>query len=125
MRISRFLLIIAALLIQCGCQWPSVVLNEIDPEGRNAAKGKLAIARYGCASCHTIPGVHGASALVGPSLEHIANRTYIAGVLQNTRRNMLTWIQNPPGVDEKTAMPNLGISTGDAQDITSYLYTLQ
>jgi len=28
-------------------------------------------------------------------------------------------------VDEKTAMPNLGVTEIDARDITSYLYTLK
>jgi cytochrome c1 len=55
----------------------------------------------------------------------MARRTYIAGVLPNSRRNLVTWIQNPPGVDEKTAMPNLNVSQSDAEDITSYLSTLR
>ena len=92
--------------------------------GGNPRRGQAAITRYGCGSCHTIPGVRGARSLVGPSLEHMAQRIYIAGVLPNTRGNMLKWIQNPPGVDEKTAMPNLGITPHDSKDIASYLYTL-
>ena len=54
--------------------------------------GKQVIQQYGCASCHTIPGIPGARALVGPSLEHIASRMYIAGVLPNTPANMLMYI---------------------------------
>jgi cytochrome c1 len=38
---------------------------------------------------------------------------------------MLRWIQNPRGVDEKTAMPALGVSEQEARDIASYLYTLK
>jgi cytochrome c1 len=55
----------------------------------------------------------------------MAARTYIAGVVSNTPDNMIRWIQNPPGIDEKTAMPNLGVTEQDARDIASYLYTLK
>jgi putative membrane protein len=87
--------------------------------------GKQVLQQYGCASCHTIPGIPGANALVGPSLEHIASRMYIAGVLPNTPENMLWWLQNPPAVDPLTAMPNLGVTEADARDMAGYLYTLR
>jgi cytochrome c len=84
-----------------------------------------AVARYGCGSCHIIPGVSGAFGLAGPPLAGIGNRIYIAGVLQNTGPNMIRWIENPPGVDEHTVMPNLGVTHQDAVDIAGYLYTLK
>lgn len=80
---------------------------------------------YGCGSCHIIPGISGAAGLVGPPLSGIASRMYIAGVLQNTPQNMTRWIENPKSVDEKTVMPNLGVTQTDSADIASYLYTLQ
>ncbi|MBV8069756.1 MAG: c-type cytochrome [Acidobacteriaceae bacterium] len=93
--------------------------------GGSAARGATAISRYGCGSCHIIPGVSGASGLAGPPLSGIGNRIYIAGVLQNTPDNMIRWIENPPAVDEHTVMPNLGVRHQDAIDIAGYLYTLQ
>jgi cytochrome c2 len=93
--------------------------------GGSARRGAAAVARYGCGSCHIIPGVSGASGLVGPPLAGIGNRIYIAGVLQNTAPNMVRWIENPPGVDEHTVMPNLGVTHQDAVDIAGYLYTLK
>jgi cytochrome c2 len=80
---------------------------------------------YGCGSCHIIPGISGAAGLAGPPLSGIASRMYIAGVLQNTPQNMMRWIENPKAVDEKTVMPNLGVTQKDAADIAGYLYTLQ
>ncbi len=91
----------------------------------NPQRGQAAIARYGCATCHTIPGIQGADALVGPPLTRVASRSYIAGVLPNTPENMIRWIENPPRVDSLTAMPNLGVSDADARDIAGYLYTLR
>jgi cytochrome c len=93
--------------------------------GGNAARGEALINRYGCGTCHTISGISGAQGQVGPPLTGIASRTYIAGVVENNPDNMLRWIQNPRGVDEKTAMPTLGVSEQEARDIASYLYTLK
>jgi cytochrome c2 len=93
--------------------------------GGNASRGAQKIQYYGCGSCHIIPGISGASGLAGPPLSGIANRIYIAGVLQNTPDNMVRWIENPKAVDEKTVMPNLGVTPNDAGDIAGYLYTLQ
>jgi cytochrome c1 len=93
--------------------------------GGDPAKGQVAIFKNGCGSCHTIPGVKGADALVGPNLSQIGSRMYIAGVLKNTPENMIEWIKNPPGVDPKTAMPNMHLAESDVRDIASYLYTLR
>jgi cytochrome c2 len=76
-------------------------------------------------SCHSIPGVKGATARVGPPLSGIASRSYIAGVLSNTPDHMIEWLRNPPGIDSKTAMPNMSVTERDARDIAAYLYTLK
>lgn len=93
--------------------------------GGTPARGAEAIRKYGCESCHSIPGIAGANALVGPPLSGIASRSFIAGVLANNPDNMITWIRNPPAVDNKTAMPNMGVTEKDARDISAYLYTLR
>ncbi len=93
--------------------------------GGDPERGAAAISRYGCGSCHVIPGVSGAVGRAGPPLSGIANRIYLAGVMQNTAPNMVRWIENPKAVDEKTVMPNLGVTPQDATDIAGYLYTLK
>jgi cytochrome c551/c552 len=93
--------------------------------GGNPARGRALIREIGCGSCHTIPGIKGADSNVGPSLDKIAGRMFIAGVLENNPENMTRWLQNAPAVDEKTAMPNLGLPEQDARDIAGYLYTLK
>ena len=93
--------------------------------GGNAARGKELIRKYGCGSCHTIPRVPGAEAIVGPNLQGEATRAYVAGVIPNTPENLIRWIMDPPSVDEKTAMPNLHVTAADARDIAAYIYTLQ
>ena len=89
------------------------------------ARGPALMRSYGCAACHTIPGVVGANALVGPPLTHMASRGYIGGVLANAPDNMIRWIRDPKAVDSLTAMPNVGVTERDARDIAAYLYTLR
>lgn len=93
--------------------------------GGTPERGRAALRRYGCQACHTIPGVAGASGLVGPPLAGVGQRVYIAGVLPNTPENLVKWIEAPQAVDSLTAMPTLGVSARDARDIASYLYTLR
>ncbi len=123
-------LLIVALLAPAACNTGCSRTSQAEQiaratTGGSAARGAAAIARYGCGSCHLIPGVSGASGLAGPPLSGIGNRIYIAGVLQNTPDNMIRWIENPPAVDEHTVMPNLGVKRQDAIDIAGYLYTLK
>jgi mono/diheme cytochrome c family protein len=88
-------------------------------------RGKVAIRQYACTTCHAVPGIVGPHAPVGPPLERIATRKYIAGVLPNTTENMLRWLRAPQEVNPRTAMPNLGVTERDARDMAAYLYTLR
>jgi cytochrome c1 len=120
-------LILSALLATlglCSCS-EDVGYSAAETPGGSVARGRQAISYYGCASCHTIPRIEGADALVGPPLDRIASRTYIAGVLVNTPENLIRWILNPPGIDPLTAMPNLRVSEADARDIATFLSTLR
>ncbi|MFL6354760.1 MAG: c-type cytochrome [Bryobacteraceae bacterium] len=114
----------AAMICLCACSNETQHIAEVTTGG-NVHRGAAAIERYGCGSCHVIPGISGAQGRVGTSLDGIADRIYIAGVLQNTPDNMVRWIRNPRAVDEKTVMPNLGVTQRDAADIAGYLYTLK
>lgn len=95
------------------------------PEEGNPAHGKVLIQRYGCGSCHVIPGIDTAHGMVGPPLFFYSRRTVIAGELPNTPDNLTRWIMSPPAIEPETAMPNLGVTNTQARDITAYLYTLQ
>lgn len=80
----------------------------------------------GCAGCHTIPGVPGATGTVGPRLDGtLSARSYIAGTMPNTPRNMVRWIQAARDINEKTIMPSTGIADQEARDIAAYLYALR
>lgn len=108
----------------CGCEDQDKQLAAA-MTGGNPDAGRHEMEYYGCASCHVVPGVAGADGMVGPPLSQIADRTYLGGVIENTPANMVRWIMNAPGVDPRTAMPNLDIARQPARDIASYLYTLK
>lgn len=81
----------------------------------------------GCGGCHTIPGVPGANASVGPNLAGVASRKTIAGaaVPNNGPDDLKRWILNPPAVKPGTAMPNLGLTDDEATTIVAFLETLR
>lgn len=93
--------------------------------GGEPARGRELARTFGCAGCHTIPGVTGADGQVGPPLTGIANRMYIGGVVTNTPDDLIRWIKNPKAIDPKTAMPAVGVNDLQARDIAAYLYTLR
>jgi putative membrane protein len=121
---ARIATVVVIALISSSCtnhdtQWAA------EMTGGTPARGREAIRSYGCPACHTIPGIAGAKSLVGPPLAGIASRSYIAGVLSNTPTHMIEWLRDPPGIDSKTAMPNMHVTERDARDIAAYLYTLK
>ncbi len=119
--VSRGVLLLSILTLGCGQRGDSVA----DHTRGHPERGRDAMRKYGCQSCHTIPGVTGARALVGPPLNGIAGRSFIGGVLTNSPDNMMAWLRDPPAHAPRTAMPNLGVTEKDARDMTAYLYTLR
>ncbi|MGO4572386.1 c-type cytochrome [Microvirga sp. 2TAF3] len=83
------------------------------------------ITEIGCGSCHTIPGTTGANGLVGPPLDQMGSRVFVAGILRNTLDNMTLWLRNPQAVVPGNVMPNMGLQEQEARDITAYLYPLR
>lgn len=127
MRRALFLAIAVAftLLVACDPATPNYVSQVKHDTGGDPEQGKLKIRNYGCPACHTIPGITGAEALVGPPLIHWSRRVYIAGEMPNTPDNLMRWIQHPPAIEPKTAMPDMGVTEQDSRDIAAYLYTLK
>lgn len=124
---AEILAIAVTLVALAACAAPrqnarntAITLTGGDPD-----RGKAAITKYGCSSCHDIPGVPGATATVGPPLDNIAVRSVLGGHLPNTPENMEHWIRKPQEVDPNNVMPNMDVTEQDARDIAAYLYTLQ
>ena len=111
-----------ALLLGACRETPERPLQTV--AGGDAERGRVAIAAYGCGGCHTVPGVPGARATVGPPLVDFADRHYVAGRLPNRPEQLVHWIRNPQAVSPGTAMPDLGVPEQAALDMAAYLYTL-
>lgn len=95
-------------------------IEEAEP-----SQGRRVIAKYGCGSCHVIPGIRSADGLVGPPLAKMGRRAYIAGNLPNTPENLIRWIMAPQEVEPGTAMPMMGVTEDDAKAIAAYLHSLR
>jgi cytochrome c2 len=91
--------------------------------GGDPIRGEALFIQYGCGSCHTVADVRTATGMVGPPLDGIATRVILAGRFANSPPNMERWIRKPQEASPGTAMPDLGVSEGDARDITAFLYT--
>jgi cytochrome c2 len=119
MPIAAIILLLPLLLVGCrdGAQGSEA--------GGDPERGAALIGRIGCGTCHIVPGIPGAAGFVGPPLDHMGSRIYIAGVLRNTPDNMIVWLRNPQAIVFGNAMPNMGLDRKQAQDIAGYLYTLR
>jgi putative membrane protein len=128
-RNAGWVLLIAVLLAGCddrgtsylaalGLKQPKSDIGDIDA-------GRRGMVTYGCGACHEIPGIAGAKGMVGPPLDHMGRRVYIAGLLRNTPENMTSWLLDPQMIVPGNAMPVLGLTQEQARNITAYLYTLE
>nr|WP_246504386.1 cytochrome c [Bradyrhizobium agreste] len=123
------LLIVLAGLVAAaaaaGFAWSERVQNQRIARamtGGDPARAPALIRRYGCAGCHTIPGIPGGDGQVGASLADLRSRVYIAGLATNTPDNLVRWIVTPQAFSPRTAMPATGITEAEARDVAAYLY---
>lgn len=113
-----------ALLLLSGCGRGQEEVRQAIPGG-DRDRGQAALRSYGCGACHEIRGVRGADGRVGPSLNGIGDRVYIAGYLPNDPDALMRWIMAPSAYREPTAMPDLGVTEQEARDMVAYLYSLR
>jgi cytochrome c553 len=95
--------------------------------GGDPARGRAIIAAgvHGCAACHTIPGIPSPNGIVGPRLDGLSRRGFIAGQLPNRPDVLVAFLQDPPALVPQTGMPNVGLTGEQARDIAAYLYSLE
>lgn len=98
--------------------------NAASIDGAFADSGRAVIVRYGCGTCHVIPGVRRATGKTGPPLTDYAERVYIAGAVLNTPENLVRWIRFPQLIEPGTVMPALGLTEREADHAAAYLYSL-
>ena len=124
-RLQEALIHVPALVVAAGLAACSdSALHAPEPPG-DAARGRLLLHQYHCDACHRISGVAGLDGVIGPPLDRIGSRVYLAGMLPNTPEHLERWIRNPEAVKPGTAMPNAQVTEADARDMVAYLYRLR
>lgn len=99
--------------------------------GAAAAGFEIFTGKGGCVGCHTVAGIEGATARVGPNLTHLKSRETFAGaVFENTAKNLTEWVKDPPAMkpmrpDQGTGMPDQGLSDAEVDKVVAYLETLK
>ena len=110
----------AVLVSACGASSQNAAQVNGD-----AARGRVLLAQYGCGRCHRIPGVASANGNVGPPLDGVGRRVYLAGVLPNSPEHMVRWIRSPQSFKPKTPMPDLNVTEEHATDMVAHLFRLR
>jgi len=118
----RFLALAAALLAGAGVGGCSRQ-DRPAPDKALRERGKQLLSTYGCVACHQIQGLPTPKRTVGPPLQHIADNSYIGGVLPNNTDALVRWIMAPRHISPGTAMPELGVSAEEARAMATYLYS--
>lgn len=116
----RALLCCALAFLASGCTG-----SEPSPTTGNPERGRRLLQQYGCNACHRIPKVPDAIGTLGPPLDDIGTRVYLAGTLTNSPQNMAAWIRTPQAFKPGTAMPNLNVTEQDSRDMVAYLDRLR
>jgi cytochrome c len=127
----RWLLLCTALLMGALATISLVIWNSqhqsrklaVAMAGGDPARAPDIIRRFGCAGCHTIPGIPGGDGKVGGPLAGIKGKVFVGGVVTHTPENMIAWIVSPQSFSPRSAMPVTGISEAEARDVATYLYS--
>jgi cytochrome c2 len=113
-------LALMALVVACGDERAQDVKAPGD-----AGRGRQILQAYHCGSCHRIPGVAQARGTIGPPLDALGKRVYLAGTLPNSPSHLARWIRTPQALKPGSDMPDLGVDAADARDMAAYLWGLR
>jgi cytochrome c oxidase subunit II len=92
---------------------------------QDAVEGRKVFERTACINCHAVAGTV-ADGRFGPELRHLMSReTIAAGIAENNRENLRTWIQNPNAMKPGARMPAMGLSDKELDQVTAYMMALR
>jgi cytochrome c oxidase subunit 2 len=111
---------------------PAAYARWLDAQARPAAAPASPAAQRGekvfearCAACHTVRGTQALGAKA-PDLTHLVSRRMIAaGTLLNTPQNRLAWIAHAQQIKPGCLMPDIALTSAEANDLSAWLDTLQ
>ena len=114
-------------------EWVAQQRKPIEkPASGDAAAGMALFNGKGtCIGCHTLQGVEGASARVGPNLSHLMGRKTFAGAMFDiSTENLRNWIRDPSAMkpmrpEQGTGMPKVPLSEAEINQLVAFLETLK
>jgi cytochrome c oxidase subunit II len=114
-------------------EWVAEQRAPIQPptSGDAAAGFQLFKGKGTCIACHTLEGVEGAVARVGPNLSHLMSRKTFAGATFDiSPDNLRDWIRDPSAMkpmrpEKGTGMPKLPLSETEINQLVAFLETLK
>jgi len=116
-------LMLPALALVTGCAPAPEASTDMGAQA--AARGKTAIERVGCASCHTIAGIAWPEGKTGPALaESLDGRALIAGRIENRPDLLARFVRDAPSLLPDTTMPAMPLTEREAYDVAAYLYQM-
>jgi mono/diheme cytochrome c family protein len=120
-----FLLAVAAPLAGCEDERRPIAAHTRQIADGDPEHGRRLIADIRCGVCHVVPGVAGASGVVGPPLTNFADRTLIAGRFPNAPDTLTRFLRDAPSLAPETGMPAMPLDEAQARHVAAYLYTLR
>src|SRR3954468_2680 len=119
-------MIIVSSVVVGGCDLSVAPLENKRILGGDPVRGHAIVASgvHGCTACHDVPGIRAPKGIVGPRLDDVRRRSFIAGTLPNRPDILISFLENPPALVPRTGMPNVDLSAEDARDIAAFLYAM-
>ncbi len=88
------------------------------------ANGRRLFTSTGCAGCHTLTAVLGATGVNGPNLANVVVRPTLAGEsIPMTPETLARWLPDPAALEPGTSVPSVGLTDEEARDIAAFLYS--
>lgn len=116
--------------------WVRAMQNPAPTDsGTLADTGRQVFMRSTCVACHSIAGT-AAQGMLGPNLTRLGARSTLgAGLMENTRENLIAWIRDPARFKPQVKMPGVaagggglpptGLSDEEVEAVAAYLSGLR
>ena len=95
------------------------------PMARNAMKAGFSVTVTNRTSSRAAPLAKDGATVVKTPREVAERSEIVVTMVPNTPDNLIKWLQNPQAVDPQNAMPNLGLTSDQSNDIAAFLSTLK
>ena len=99
--------------------------DAVSPSTAEERAGQGVFLNNACVSCHAVRGT-AAAGRFGPDLTHFGSRLTIgAGMLENTRENLIRWIDSTQHVKPGSLMPEVQLTERQVAQLAAYLGALR